>query len=277
MYIFQRPLFGVLCLFTTFRTIGMCAVIAATALVGRASATPSQNNGGASSTLHIGPGANTPCATGGCPIFVGGALNGEVNNIDSTHLDIYQNQGGASAPKKPVLLILSVPDNIAIPSVLSASLDSRSSSSPASISVGASAYNISTNSSGYFGAMTSGDVYSLLGLKANKSNSFTNYSAAYLRTFGTSVSSFGIYLFSIAPTGFAGKDLLDITLNGLPEGTFAVAYAAGSYATPFTESGMVDIPPTAVPEPGTLALFGSALLILALTMRWRKRSITPVS
>src|SRR5206468_4942070 len=53
------------------------------------------------STLHIGPGAGTTCATGcaGDPNLLSGARN----------VDVYQNAGGAPTAAQPVLLILGVP------------------------------------------------------------------------------------------------------------------------------------------------------------------------
>src|SRR5258706_6519950 len=53
------------------------------------------------SSLHIGPGAGTTCATGcaGDPNLLSGALN----------VDIYQTSGGAPTLAQPVLLILGLP------------------------------------------------------------------------------------------------------------------------------------------------------------------------
>ena len=87
---------------------------------------------------------------------------------------------------------------------------------------------------------------------------------------GTPVTSFGIYVFDIDVSGLAGKDLLDVALSGVPEGTFVVAYGDDGkhqYSTPFTEAGLRDSPPPAVPEPGTLAIFGASLLALGLVRR----------
>ena len=55
----------------------------------------------AQSTLHMGGGAGSPCATGcgGHPNLLNGA----------TRVDIYQNSGGATLSNQPVLLIFGVP------------------------------------------------------------------------------------------------------------------------------------------------------------------------
>lgn len=234
------------------------------------------------STLHVGPGANTACATGGCPIFIGGTLNGEVNNFNADRLDIYQNSGGAPALADPILLIFAIPDNsVALTSstVTGVSLYDPYPGSPTSVAFGfgTTAYAINAPT-GFAGLMNSGDVYSFLGVtNANNSNNFTNLSDAELRMLGTNVTNFGIYVYSIYTDGFSGHDLLDVQLSGVPEGTFAVALGADLkgkhiYATPFTEAGLQDAPVTPVPEPSTISLFFSLLVGLAV-LQGRSRSI----
>jgi hypothetical protein len=235
-------------------------------------------------TLHIGPGSNTSCATGGCPIFIGGALNGEVNNISPTQLDIYQNSNGAPALANPVLLILGVPNNsvtLNAGTLTGVQLYSPYPGSPTTVpySFGTTAYGVNAGS-GFAGLMTSGqEVYSFLGISgADHSNSFTNWSAAELRMMGVNVSDFGIYAYALDTSGFSGNDLLNIDLSGIPEGTFAVAFGANTqhiYDTPFTEAGLNDAPPVPqLPEPSTLALFGGGLCALFRSglMRRRRRA-----
>ncbi|MBW8072202.1 MAG: hypothetical protein GJU77_00695 [Ferrovum sp.] len=199
-------------------------------------------------TLHIGSGYGTTCATGGCPIY-----GTEVNNINAV-FDIYQNSAGALALTSPVTLILGVTNTASASSaiensVLSASLINTSGQSTA----------VSTAFSKYAGAMSSSNVYSFLGLSgANASNSFTNWSGADLAINGITATNFGIYVFTLNTSGFAGNDYLNIHTNLLPEGTFAVAYGTDAhgtaYSTAFTNSGMRDFPPKSVPEPMPLVL-----------------------
>ncbi|MBU6995247.1 PEP-CTERM sorting domain-containing protein [Ferrovum myxofaciens] len=215
----------------------------------------------AGATLHIGSGYGTACATGatgGCPIY-----GTEVNNINAV-IDIYQNAANAPALNSPVYLILGVANtpsasSVIEHSVLNASLINTSGQSTA----------VSTAFDNYAGAMTSSDVYSFLNLSGDKSNSFTNWSAAALAVDGIQANNFGIYLFSLYSNGFAGNDYLNIHTNLLPEGTFAVAYGTDSsgksYSTAFTNAGMRDTPPrpSAVPEPMPLVLICLGLFGIA--------------
>src|SRR5438132_13148223 len=122
----------------------------------------------ADSTLHIGPGAGTPCATG---------CAGEPNLIGSGDIiDIFQTSGGANATvNQPQLLILGIPNDTT----------NLFASDPITGVTYTNPYPGGTSTAGsspsitFEGAMTSGqEVYSFLGLSGNASNSFTNWSAA---------------------------------------------------------------------------------------------------
>lgn len=235
---------------------------------------------GTSSTLHIGAGANTPCAEGSCPIFVGGPFNGEVNNINGGVLDIFQQSNGAGS-LNPVLLILGVPNGplvnpgsfisgATIYAPYSGTSDSNVPTGPVTWSYGSAAFHLA----GFDGAMTSGDVYGFLGLSGNHSNSFTNWSGADA-LMNIPVTGFNIYTFQLdSPVPFGANDLINISLGDVPEGSFAVSYgAAGAgqrYDTPFTQAGLRDTPPTPIPEPDTLTLLGAGLATLTGAAFWRK-------
>jgi hypothetical protein len=204
----------------------------------------------ADSTLHIGPGAGTACATG---------CAGDPNLISGNVIDIFQTSGGSPATVlQPELLILGIPNDTT----------NLFASNPISGVTYINPYPGGTSTSGsspsfsFQGDMTAGqDVYSFLGLSGNASNSFTNWSAADASINNITASNFGIYEFSLAGSDLGPKGLINILFNSgaLPLGTFAVAYGTNSagkpFDTPFTEAGL-----TAVPEPSSLVLLGSGLI-----------------
>jgi len=230
----------------------------------------------AGSTIHIGSGAGTACATGGCPIY-----GGETNNFNDGGLDLYQNSGGAPDVISPALLILAVPNDTASGSLTSAGsstitgasiFDPYPGGTPTALSVAFGSTSFGLNGKGFEGLMSSGDIYGFLGLSGNNSNNMANLTAWDLAIDHITATDFGIYVYALNTASFGRQDLINIGLTGVPEGTFAVGFGEDSkgksYDTPFTEAGLRDTP-LPVPEPRTITLFGAGLLSLSFIRRWR--------
>ena len=206
----------------------------------------------ADTTLHIGPGYPSSCDKGGCPLY-----KGETNGF-TTMLDIYQNSSGAPVLNNPVELIFAVPHGDAAPSISGVTLIDSD--------MGFLATPISFTALGEIGSMSSGDIYTFLGLKVDKSNSVKNLSAWDLAVDGLHVSSFDIYIFKLNTSGFGGNDFLTMGVNA-PLGTFAVGYGTSGegrhikqWGTAFTEAGLQDSRTPPVPEPSSMLLMGSGFL-----------------
>jgi hypothetical protein len=199
----------------------------------------------AQSTLHIGPGSGTPCATGcaGDPNLLDGALN----------IDIYQTSNGAPTLSQPVLIIFGVPSEYAgrIPKMPITGVTSYNPyptgtgvAGTATYAAGGTYGLIDPISDGYFGEMMPGqEIYGFLGLGgANKSNSFTNWSGADDEYVEVVPASFYIHVYAVnADLGPDG--LINISLvKNVPKGTIIVAYGEASngksYSVPFTEAGL---------------------------------------
>jgi PEP-CTERM motif len=218
-----------------------------------------------------------------------------VNGIGQNKLDLYQQSNGAPS-LDPVLLIFGVPNNPTntIGNVTGAHLYNPypgGSAQNLTVTIGTSAYGLSVPSSGanagLAGEMTAANpgngkgVYDFLGLGGpgvDHSNSFTNWAAADLAVMGITATNFSIYVFTISLTGttggFGGNDLIDVDFSNMPNGTFAVGYGDDSdkaYVNPFTEAGLIDTPPTTVPEPGSLLLLSTGLLASGVVSRRRRR------
>jgi len=202
------------------------------------------STGWAQSTLHIGPGSGTKCATGcsGDPNLLAGARN----------VDIYQTSNGAATLSQPVLLILGVPSQydhlmpvMPIQAVKSINKypNGTTVTGTAGFAAGGTYGLISPVSDGYFGVMPAGmEVYNFLGLSGtNKSNSFTNWAAEDQEYVDVTVMGFSIHVFAInadlGPNGLINVSLV----KNVPKGTYVVAYSqvnGKSYSVPFTESGL---------------------------------------
>jgi hypothetical protein len=196
------------------------------------------------STLHIGPGAGTTCATGcaGDPNLLSGALN----------VDVYQNSAGAPTAGVPVLVILGVPSQYdhfmtAMPITGVTSYNPYPAGTgvtgSATFAAGGTYGLINPVSDGYFGVMGSGqEVYTFLGLAgANKSNNFTNWAGEDEEYVDLTVTGFAIHVYAVTaelgPNGLINLSLV----QKVPKGTYVVAYAVANgktFAVPFTEAGL---------------------------------------
>ena len=206
----------------------------------------------AEATLHIGPGYPSSCDTGGCPLY-----KGETNGFTNM-LDIYQNSNGAPTLNNPVEVIFAVPHGDAAPSISGVQLIDSD--------MGFLATPVTFTSLGDLGTMSSGDIYTFLGLKVDKSNNMANLSGWDLAVDGLHVSSFDIYVFKLNTSGFGANDFLTMGVNA-PLGTFAVGYGTSGegrhvkqWGTPFTEAGLEDSRTPPVPEPSSMLLMGSGIL-----------------
>ena len=220
-------------------------------------------------------GSPTCAAPPGCPVF-GSEVNGITGNTVVLDLEGGSTKNGLG---NPVLLIIGVVNN---------SLGGTNAGFVApTITPSAGTASGAT----FNGLMTSGgDAYAVVHFTdpngaGQNSESFVNWSAADSSVLGITASNFGIYSYQLTNPGLSQKGAtVSVTFNGpLPAGTFVIAIgcdavsgcnnAGNTYATPFTQSGLIGGTPgpSPVPEPsaGTLGVVGAALLFAGIFVRRR--------
>ena len=162
-------------------------------------------------------------------------------------------------------------------------------------------YGILANeTNGFAGLFTSGDLYNdFLGGDPghlNASQSFGNWSGADSTALGINAQNFGIYIWSIHSSTFGANDALDFVGNGIPVGSFILGFGENQtqkctgpstnrtcttnitpFGNAFTQTGLVTSADGSggpqggqVPEPSSIVLLGSILLIAGATLRGRR-------
>jgi hypothetical protein len=217
------------------------------------------------------------CAPAG-DCFTGAGLTGETIPVGTTTFQMEKNGNAKDASTDPWYLLVSVPNGVGgAPVITSASFTEIGSPVP----------------KGQFLPTTSGSIYDLAGVIGDSSMNAPNMfcdGAAYpcassneINAFGSLPTFFEVYLYSFTPAFVGGFTpyIFNVGGSGLVGGTYLAA-SGGShpFSTPFTTTGLAYTSTSSssssqgspesgpeVPEPNSIVLLGTALLVAGTVLR----------
>jgi hypothetical protein len=192
---------------------------------------------------------------------------------------------GSFTLQDPLLVIIGVYDSTAVPSLSYAGCTDPTACPAATLTT----YGLTADTA-TFDATSTGSAYNQLGLASGGSENFVNWSAADVGAGLAVPSGFTLYAFEIdaslvsgspftidavAPMGsfIIGYDC-EVTKKGVPTGSSSGCANTGDIGqTPFTNAGFIATGPIhKAPEPASLALLGSGLVLAGGLLRRKLRT-----